>query len=83
MQRTDWCGAAAKERSRPRPSTLLIIGDPDAIRLEHAVKLFRLLGGGVMVDLAGLPKSQLAVLPGTTHFVPPGFGILDRAGWLE
>src|SRR5215216_1122536 len=62
--------------------TLLIIGDSDAIRLEHAVALFRLLGGGVMGDLAGLPKSQLAVLPGTTHFVPPGSGVLERADWL-
>lgn len=62
--------------------TLLIIGDSDAIRLEHAVELFRLLGGGVMGDLAGLPKARLAVLPSTTHFVPPGFGVLDRAGWL-
>ena len=62
--------------------TLLIVGDSDAIRLEHAVELFRLLGGGVMGDLAGLPKSQLAVLPGTTHFVPPGFAVLDRADWL-
>jgi pimeloyl-ACP methyl ester carboxylesterase len=62
--------------------TLLIIGDSDAIRLEHAVELFRLLGGGVMGDLAGLPKSQLAVLPGTAHFVPPGSAVLDRADWL-
>jgi pimeloyl-ACP methyl ester carboxylesterase len=62
--------------------TLLIIGDSDAIRLEHAVELFRLLGGGVMGDLAGLPNSQLAVLPGTAHFVPPGSGVLDRAAWL-
>jgi pimeloyl-ACP methyl ester carboxylesterase len=62
--------------------TLLIVGDSDAIRLEHAVELFRLLGGGVMGDLAGLPKSQLAVLPGTAHFIPPGSGVLDRADWL-
>ena len=62
--------------------TLLIIGDSDAIRLEHAVELFQLLGGGVMGDLAGLPKSQLAVLPGTAHFVPPGSAVLDRADWL-
>jgi pimeloyl-ACP methyl ester carboxylesterase len=62
--------------------TLLIVGDSDAIRLEHAVELFQLLGGGVMGDLAGLPKSQLAVLPGTTHFVPPGRAVLDRAAWL-
>jgi pimeloyl-ACP methyl ester carboxylesterase len=62
--------------------TLLIIGDSDAICLEHAVELFRLLGGGVMGDLAGLPKSQLAVLPGTAHFVPPGSAVLGRADWL-
>ena len=62
--------------------TLLIVGDSDAIRLEHAVELFQLLGGGVMGDLAGLPQSQLAVLPGTTHFVPPGSAVLDRADWL-
>jgi hypothetical protein len=35
-----------------------------------------------MGDLAGLPQSQLAVLPGTAHFVPPGSGVLDRADWL-
>jgi pimeloyl-ACP methyl ester carboxylesterase len=62
--------------------TLLIVGDSDVIRLEHAVELFRLLGGGVPGDLAGLPKSRLAVLPGTTHFVPPGFAVLERSNWL-
>jgi pimeloyl-ACP methyl ester carboxylesterase len=46
---------------------LLIIGDSDIIRPEHAVELFRLLGGGVAGDMAGLPNSQLAILPGTTH----------------
>ncbi len=45
---------------------LLIIGDSDIIRPEHAVEMFRLLGG-VAGDLAGLPNSQLAILPGTTH----------------
>jgi pimeloyl-ACP methyl ester carboxylesterase len=62
--------------------TLLIVGDSDAIRLKHVLELFGLLGGGVMGDLSGLPKSQLAVLPGTTHFIPPGSGMLDRADWL-
>jgi pimeloyl-ACP methyl ester carboxylesterase len=47
--------------------TLLIVGDSDIIRPEHAVELFRLLGGGVAGDVAGLPRSQLAILPGTTH----------------
>jgi pimeloyl-ACP methyl ester carboxylesterase len=40
--------------------TLLVIGDSDAVRPEHAVSMFRLLGGGVMGDLTELPKSQLA-----------------------
>jgi hypothetical protein len=35
-----------------------------------------------MRDLAGLPESQLAVLPGTAQFVPPGQGLLDRTEWL-
>ncbi|MEA2514663.1 MAG: hypothetical protein QOF33_2862 [Thermomicrobiales bacterium] len=55
----------------------VIIGDSDGTRPEHAVEMFRLLGGGVMGDLAGLPRSQLAVLPATTHV-----GLIDRADWL-
>jgi pimeloyl-ACP methyl ester carboxylesterase len=47
--------------------TLLIYGDSDVVRPEHAVALFRLIGGGVPGDLVGLPSSQLAILPGTTH----------------
>jgi pimeloyl-ACP methyl ester carboxylesterase len=57
--------------------TLLIMGDSDIIRPEHAVEMFRLLGGGVAGDIAGLPDSQLAVLPGTTHVT-----LVDRADWL-
>ena len=57
--------------------TLLIIGDSDIIRPEHTVELFRLLDGGVAGDLVGLPRSQLAVLPGTTHVT-----LVDRAEWL-
>jgi pimeloyl-ACP methyl ester carboxylesterase len=62
--------------------TLIVVGDSDVVRLEHAVGFFQLRGGGVMGDLAGLPESQLAVLPGTSHFIPPGSGLLDRADWL-
>jgi hypothetical protein len=29
-----------------------------------------------------MPGSQLAVLPGTTHYMPPGSGVLDGADWL-
>jgi len=57
---------------------LVVAGDADAIRVEHAVELFRLLGGGAMGALAGLSRARLAVLPGTTHFLPPGAGVLDR-----
>ncbi len=57
--------------------TLLIIGDSDIVRPEHVVEMFRLLGGGVVGDLVGLPRSQLAVLPGTTHMT-----LTDRAEWL-
>jgi pimeloyl-ACP methyl ester carboxylesterase len=61
---------------------LIVAGDADGVTAEHAVNLFKLRGGGVMGDLSGLPESQLAILPGTTHFIPPGFGMLDRAEWL-
>ena len=71
-----------RDIARIAAPTLIVLGDSDGIRLEHAVELFKLLGGGVMGDLQGLPKSQLAVLPGTTHYVPPGFGLLDRTEWL-
>ena len=51
--------------------TLLVLGDSDIIRPEHAVELFRLLGGGVAGDNVGLPASRLAILPGTTHVTVP------------
>jgi hypothetical protein len=35
-----------------------------------------------MGDLAGFSKSRLVVLPGTSHFIPPGSGVMDRAEWL-
>ena len=58
--------------------TLLIIGDSDLVRPEHAVEMFRLLGGGVFGDTpAGLPASQLAILPATSHVT-----VADRADLL-
>jgi len=59
--------------------TLVLVGDSDGTRLEHAVEMFRRLGGGVFGDLApSLPTSQLAILPGTTHV-----GMLERADWIS
>jgi pimeloyl-ACP methyl ester carboxylesterase len=82
LDTTDFAWPEDDIRAIPAPM-LIVLGDSDGVRLEHAVELFKLRGGGVMGDLSGLPESQLAVLPGTTHFVPPGSGILDRAEWLH
>jgi pimeloyl-ACP methyl ester carboxylesterase len=57
----------------------ILIGDSDGTRLEHAVDMFRRLGGGVFGDLAPeLPTSQLAILPGTSHV-----GMLERTEWIS
>lgn len=54
-------------KALPMP-VLLISGDNDLPTLEHTVKFYRLLGGGIFGDTpAGLPKSQLAILPGASH----------------
>jgi pimeloyl-ACP methyl ester carboxylesterase len=71
-------GWPPKDIQAVKTPTLLIIGDSDIVRPEHTVEMFRLLGGGVVGDIAGLPASQLAVLPGTSHQ-----GVLDRVGWLQ
>ncbi|MDA2804082.1 alpha/beta fold hydrolase [Nocardiopsis suaedae] len=57
--------------------TLLVVGDSDIVRPEHAAAMFRLLGGGVPGDLTGLPAARLAVLPGTTHI-----GVMGREEYL-
>lgn len=55
----------------------MAIGDADGVRYEHAIELFKAKGGGKMGDLHGLPKSRLAILPGTTHI-----GMMLRTDWL-
>jgi pimeloyl-ACP methyl ester carboxylesterase len=69
-----WPAEAVQAIAAP---TMIIIGDSDGTTPEHAVEMFRLRGGGVFGDLAGLPAAQLAILPGTTHV-----GMLERAEWL-
>jgi pimeloyl-ACP methyl ester carboxylesterase len=69
-----WPSEAVQAIAAP---TMIIIGDSDGTRPEHAMEMFRLRGGGVFGDLVGIPAAQLAVLPGTTHV-----GMLDRAEWL-
>jgi pimeloyl-ACP methyl ester carboxylesterase len=70
-------GWPAEEIAALRAPTMVIVGDSDIATPEHAVELFRLRGGGVEGDTNGLPNSELAILPGTTHLT-----IVDRADWL-
>lgn len=72
-----WRGWPPEALQSMKAPTLLIIGDADIVRPEHTVQMFWLLGGGVPGDLAGLPRAQLAVLPGTTHVT-----LVERAEWL-
>lgn len=69
-----WREAAIRAIASP---ALIVLGDSDGVRPEHAIEMFRLLDGGVFGDMTGLPRSQLAILPGTQHF-----GIMFRADWL-
>jgi len=46
---------------------LLIKGDNDGVSLEHTAEMYTLFDGGVFGDIAGVPPSQLAILPGMTH----------------
>ena len=46
---------------------LFISGDNDGVDQKHLVEMYSLFDGGVMGDIAGLPKSQLAIIPGMTH----------------
>jgi pimeloyl-ACP methyl ester carboxylesterase len=59
--------------------TLITVGDCDAVTLDHAVRFLRLRGGDVNGDFVGVPASQLAVFPGTTHF----FGLARTALVLD
>jgi len=81
LDSTDFAWPDDDVRAIPAPM-LIVLGDSDGVTLDHAVEMFKLRGGGVMADLQGMPESQLAVLPGTSHFIPPGSGLLDRSEWL-
>ncbi|WP_343743556.1 alpha/beta hydrolase [Chitinophaga sp.] len=59
----DW---PADDISHIKAPALIIAGDADIVQPEHAVALFRLLGGGTLGELS-MPASQLAILPGTMH----------------
>ena len=63
----DW----SKDVAAVKVPVLIVVGDADAVRPEHAVEFFGLLGGGKRDagwDGSGRPLVQLAILPGTTHY---------------
>ena len=69
---TGWFDAEIRGIAAP---TLITVGDCNAVTLEHAVRFLQLRGGDVNGDFRGVPDSQLAVFPGTTHF----FGLARTA----
>ncbi|MDQ0781446.1 alpha/beta fold hydrolase [Chryseobacterium sp. W4I1] len=46
---------------------LIIAGDNDGLDKIELSKTYQLLGGGTSADLGGMPKSQLAIVPGQGH----------------
>ncbi len=63
----DW-SAAVRALAMP---TMIVVGDNDSVRPEHAVKFFELLGGGQRDagwDGSGMSSNRLAILPGLTHY---------------
>jgi pimeloyl-ACP methyl ester carboxylesterase len=69
---TGWSDADIRGIAAP---TLITVGDCDAVHLDHMVRFLQLRGGDVNGDFVGVPSSQLAVFPGTTHF----FGLARTA----
>ena len=68
----DW----TKEVKNIKAPMFLLMGDADGVQYEHYIELFKAKGGGKMGDMHGLPKSRLAILPGTTHI-----GMLQHVDW--
>ncbi len=63
----DWSGEIGKIQAR----TMIVYGDADSISPVHAAEFYGLLGGGKQDgnwDGSGMPRSRLAILPGTTHY---------------
>jgi pimeloyl-ACP methyl ester carboxylesterase len=46
---------------------MIISGDNDGLDKVELMKTYQLLGGGISADMAPMPKSRLAVVPGQSH----------------
>lgn len=63
----DWTAQLAAVKAR----TLLVFADADAMRPEHMVEFYKLLGGGRQdagMDGSQRPAGQWAVIPNATHY---------------
>lgn len=60
-----------------RSPTLIIAGDGDGVTTEHAVEMYRLRGGGYMIDFGPVPAAQLAIFPGSSHI-----SVMMETNWL-
>lgn len=57
--------------------TLIIAADGDGVSPEHAVEMYRLRGGGYMIDFGPIPAAQLAIFPGSSHI-----SVMMQTEWL-
>jgi pimeloyl-ACP methyl ester carboxylesterase len=71
-------GFKLDEVKKIKSPVLFLIGDADIATVEHGAQALRLFGGGAFGD-TGAPraKSQLAILPGTSHV-----DLINRADWI-
>jgi len=57
--------------------TMVVVGDADAVKPEHALAMFRLRGGGdeeaaATGAISGVPRARLVILPATSHIAIHG-----------
>lgn len=68
-------GMAVKDVKGIKAPTLIMMGDRDGVRAEHAVEVFRMI-----------PNAQLAIFPGGDHFylfTNPGKVVVTLTGFLD
>jgi pimeloyl-ACP methyl ester carboxylesterase len=68
-QHYDW----SSDLAGVKVPTLLVFGDGDAVRLDHVMEMFKLVGGHPVIlsadgTMDNPPASRLAILPGTNHY---------------